>query len=74
VQFRKLFKRVTGLNPVRFIQRRRVERACVMLRTTTLSIEQIAEACGFSDPPFFFRIFRLWTGTSPNQYRSAERI
>ena len=74
VQFRKLFKRVTGINPVRFIQRRRVERACVMLRTTTLGIEQIAEACGFSDPPFFFRIFRLWTGTSPNQYRSAERI
>ncbi|MCZ7646299.1 MAG: helix-turn-helix domain-containing protein [Planctomycetota bacterium] len=60
VQFRKLFKRVTGLSPVRFIQRRRVERAGQMLRESDLSIEQVASSCGFSDAPFFLpRVSKL---------------
>lgn len=71
-QFRKLFRRVIGVSPVRFIQRQRIERACVMLSTTEMSVERIAEACGFSDVPFFIRTFKAWTQLSPSRFRKAR--
>lgn len=73
-QFRKLFRRVTNLSPVRFIQRQRIERACTLLRTTELAIERIAEACGFMDVPFFIRIFKSWIGVSPTHYRKFREL
>lgn len=68
-QFRRLFTRVIGTNPVHFIQQQRIDRACKLLRTTDCSIEQIAESCGFADTPFFVRVFKTWTGVSPRRYR-----
>jgi len=74
VQFRKIFKQITGTTPVAFLQRRRIERACVLLRTTGQSIESITEACGFSDPPFFHRVFKSWTSMTPSQYRNGRKL
>ena len=73
VQFRKIFRRITGLSPLRFVQRRRIERACNLLHTSTDSIACIAEASGFCEAPFFHRVFKAWTGTTPRAYRRAER-
>jgi AraC-like DNA-binding protein len=33
-----------------------------------MSIDDIALAAGFADPPSFFRAFKRWTGTSPRAY------
>ncbi|MCK6472031.1 MAG: AraC family transcriptional regulator [Planctomycetes bacterium] len=74
VQFRKLFRRVTGMSPVRFLQRRRIERACSLLRGSDLGIEQIAEQCGFADASFFCRVFKHWTKMTPGHYRTAEGL
>lgn len=74
VQFRKLFRRVTGRSPVRFMQRRRIERACALLHGSELSVEQIAEACGFRDVPFFYRVFRQWAKSTPASFRKAEGL
>jgi AraC-like DNA-binding protein/quercetin dioxygenase-like cupin family protein len=71
VQFRKIFRRITGDSPLRFVQRKRIERACNMLHTSTDAIGTIAEACGFSDAPFFHRVFKAWTGTTPRDYRNG---
>ena len=73
VQFRKIFRRITGISPLRFVQRRRIERACNLLHTTTDSISSIAETSGFCEAPFFHRVFKAWTGTTPRAYRRAER-
>ena len=73
-QFRKLFRRTMGATPIHFVQRQRMERACFLLMTTDMPIAQIAEACGFSDVPFFYRVFRKWMKVPPRQYRiSAHR-
>lgn len=74
VQFRKVFRGLTGTNPVCFLQRRRVERACRMLRTTTESVESIAEQCGFAQAPFFYRVFRRWTSVTPRSYRERQPV
>jgi len=73
VQFRKIFRRITGISPLRFVQRRRIERACNLLHTSTDSISIIAEASGFCEPPFFHRVFKSLTGTTPRAYRRSER-
>ena len=39
------------------------------LRTTRLSMEDIAEALGFSDANSFRQAFRRWSGKSPSEYR-----
>jgi AraC-like DNA-binding protein len=72
VQFRKIFRRTTGDSPLRFVRRRRVERACAMLHASTDSVSNIAEACGFSDAPFFHRVFKACTGVTPREYRNSE--
>lgn len=43
--------------------------ACDYLRDSTLSVQQIAERCGFNDPQNFSHAFRRWTGRSPSEFR-----
>jgi AraC family transcriptional regulator of arabinose operon len=74
VYLRKIFKQLTGLSPILFVQRRRIQTACKQLRTTQMSIKQIAEVSGFSDIAFFYRVFKHWIKMTPVEYRSAEAV
>lgn len=42
-----------------------------LLKTTDLSIEDIAERLGYSEQSCFTRAFKRWTGMAPRQYRST---
>ena len=44
-----------------------------LLRTTSLSVEQIAERLGYSDASNFCRAFRKWTAATPNLFRAQEQ-
>lgn len=70
--FRRLFQQVFSMSPVQFIRRRRVERACTLLRTTDKPIKQIAYCCGFAEDAFFSRVFHRLVGVSPAAYRRGE--
>ena len=74
VYLRRLFRRATGLSPVAFIQRRRIQHACVLLRTSRMSINEIAEGSGFSGIPLFYRFFKRWLQTTPARYRESEDV
>jgi AraC-like DNA-binding protein len=71
VATRNLFLRLTGLPPNRYVQRQRVDRACRLLRTTALPVAEIAAQVGCSDAPVLHRLFRRWTGTTPERWRSG---
>ena len=58
-----------GTSPARRLRELRVERARQLLQSTTLSIKQIAHACGFVCPNHFSRAYVESTGTRP----SADR-
>ena len=45
--------------------------ACDSLLYSNLSIQQIAERCGFNSPRNFSHAFRSWTGLSPSKFRKA---
>jgi AraC-like DNA-binding protein len=42
------------------------------LRDTQMTIKEISESLGYTDPANFTRAFRRWTGLSPSSYRKRE--
>ncbi len=67
----ELFKKHTGDTILNFLKKLRLENACRLLRTSSLSIKEVAAEVGFSDYSYFGRIFRKNIGQTPDQYRSA---
>jgi AraC-like DNA-binding protein len=63
--FTRLFKSVTGMSPQKYMNVKRVERACIMLHNTSVSIEEVAEALGFCDRFHFSRVFKQVRGVGP---------
>ncbi len=55
------------------VDRVRLERARDLLRNTTMTLSQIADAMGYADAANFTRAFKRWTDTSPSQYRNASK-
>jgi transcriptional regulator GlxA family with amidase domain len=63
----------TGLTPAQWILQRRVRYAQELLETTSLSMDAVAEAVGFSAASSFRQRFRAIVGTSPSDYRHLYR-
>lgn len=68
-QFRRVFKREVGVNPVDHVETVRVEAACTLLETTHKPIEEVARECGFGAPETMNRAFRRRLGTTPGDHR-----
>lgn len=65
----RIYRKVYGCPLSEAIHRRRVSVACDYLLDTSLTIEQIAQRCGFTDPDYFRRVFRHHMHISPGDYR-----
>jgi transcriptional regulator GlxA family with amidase domain len=63
------FKTETGESLQSFIQRLRVDRAKLLLETSSLQIEKIVDQIGYNNPSAFSRLFKQHTRLTPNQYR-----
>lgn len=62
-------KQLFGVTPSEMIRAARIKRACQLLADGSRSVNDIAYACGFSDPKYFSRCFKSATGHSPSGYR-----
>ncbi len=67
--FSHMFAVETGLSPYQFVVRSRVEQAQLLLKTTRLTVQEIAFQCGFNSAANFCYTFRRVTGVSPHGYR-----
>ena len=68
--FIRTFKATFGETPHRYLQRRRIERAMYLLRTTSNDITDICMEVGFSSLGTFGRTFRQIVDQSPSAYRA----
>ena len=67
--FCRLFKRVIGQTPHAYGLLRRIDQACLLLRFSTLSVKEIAEATGFYDRYHFSHVFKQIKKTGPSAFR-----
>ena len=67
------FKKATGNSILEEIHRIRFVRACELLRTTRTSIEAVANMCGYTHAVFLVKLFRRFTGQSPDEWRRQDR-
>lgn len=65
----RIYRKMYGCTLTEAIHRRRVSVACNYLLDSNLTIAQIAEECGYSDPDYFRRVFRRHMRISPSEYR-----
>ena len=71
---RKLFKKETGTTPLCYLSDCRMRLASQIISSgisnqySEYTVSQIAEACGFSDPMYFSRVFKKNFGVSPTEY------
>ena len=68
--FSRTFKATFGETPHRYLQRRRVERAMYLLRSTSTSVTEVCWAVGFASLGTFVRTFVAVVGETPTAYRA----
>jgi transcriptional regulator GlxA family with amidase domain len=68
------FAATYGMSARDYLERLRVERACLLLQTTYLTVEEIGRSSGLESPSTFRRVFLKHTGTLPGEYRRRYRL
>ena len=61
-------------SPLDYLHGLRVARARVLLETTYVSVEQVAQMCGYQDAGSFRRVFQRLTKELPAGYRERYRL
>ena len=69
--FKRRFATATGLAPIAYVQRLRIEDAKRRLERTDAPVDEISWRVGYEDPAFFRRLFKRTTGMAPGRLSQA---
>ena len=72
--FSRVFHRVTGLSPGRFLSALRLQEAKRLLESTALGVTEISHQVGYSSVGTFSSRFKSSVGVSPTRYRQLDRV
>ncbi len=67
--FSNLFKKETGSTLTEYVNKKRIQQGILLLNSTTLQIQTIAQYCGISDVNYFTKLFKKQIGQTPKEYR-----
>ena len=67
--FFRHFRQATGMSPMDYLRELRLNKAELLLRTTKLTLTEIADQCGFCDTNYFILCFRKHFDITPLRYR-----
>jgi AraC-like DNA-binding protein len=70
--FLRLFKQSMGITIQRYIQQTRINKAILELSSSDVTIDQVAQRCGFSERYHFSKVFKRVAGISPARYRQLK--
>lgn len=63
------FKKYSGKTPIAYLNEKRLQESCMLLKTTDHSISQISSIIGMSSQSYFAQTFKNKFGMSPAEYR-----
>lgn len=69
---KRRFQEATGVSPILYLQRVRVDKAKKLLIATRLAVKEIAYEVGYDNVSFFIRLFKDNTGHTPLQWRTGK--
>jgi len=72
--FKRAFKKIFNDTPAQYINAERIKKAAELLKTSDLSISDIAYETGFNDPAYFARLFKHKTGFAPTDFRQQHAL
>lgn len=72
--FAHLFKKETGISPVEFAARTKINYAKMILKSTDNSIRQITDLLGYSSSGSFINAFKRRVGISPAKFRKLNEL
>lgn len=67
--FSSLFKQKNGEKFIDYLSKLRIAKARELLENSAIKITAIANLVGYKDAQYFHRVFKLYTGKTPSQYR-----
>lgn len=68
----RVFMLNVGKSPIDYLTEYRVNEACKLLRSGTLSIAEVAASVGFLDQFYFSRVFKRAKGVPPSKYMTLQ--
>lgn len=72
-KFYQVFKRYTGLSPLKFVTMTRLQESLRLLANQPTSIKEVAHAVGYPDELYFSRLFKKQLGLSPTDYAAKTK-
>lgn len=69
----KLFTAEYGITPYEYQLKRKTEYACMLLDNTNMSVKNIGDAVGYTDPQYFSGLFKKRVGMPPSAYRKRAK-
>ena len=69
----RCFRRLLKMTAFEYLMQVRLERACGLLRSSKLSVTEIAIRCGFASPSYFGKMFRERVHESPSGFRDRVK-
>lgn len=73
VQLYRKLKAIVGMTTTEFIRSVRLDQARYLLKTSSLSVQEVMYACGFVTKTYFFREFQKRYGLTPGEFRKNEK-
>jgi AraC-like DNA-binding protein len=74
VQFTRRFRKAMGTTPSGYLASLRLHKARTLLLETDLTIQAVAERCGYGSGLYLSRVFAQHMKTSPGQFRKTHRV
>ena len=68
------FAQVHGETPQDYLHRLRMAQAQALLQTTYLTVDDVAQQCGYNDTGSFRKVFNRVAGVTPGAYRQRFKL
>ncbi|MEN1990691.1 AraC family transcriptional regulator [Paenibacillus hubeiensis] len=71
--FSHRFQQYSGMGPMRYLSKYRLNRARELLEVGNYSVKEVAAKVGYADPYYFSRVFKLHMGLAPSEIKKKGR-